>query len=165
MKFPFPSRLLKGMCFPVLILPKCGSFCHVSSSLLLTCFCPLLTPSLLASPHSSADLGPSALALSVLVSLLHVTAPPRSTGQSSHCSEALVQAVSLISVPPCSLWLHTPFLGSCLSSLKRSHTQFIPSLFIKIPCSKPLAEAVPVSCQHVRSLALPQCTSSSADGY
>lgn len=80
---------------------------------------------------------------------------PGSPGQSSHCSGALVQAVSLISVPPCGLWLLTPFLSSCPSSLKPSHILSIPSLFIKPPCSKPLAEAGPVSCQHVRSQALP----------
>lgn len=89
----------------------------------------LPTPSLLSSPHSSADLGFSALALPVLVSLLHVRALPRFSWSVLSCSEAFVQAVSLISVPPCGPWLHTPFFGSSLSSLKPSHTPSYP------PCS------------------------------
>lgn len=55
---------------------------------------PLPSPSLLSSPHSSADLGFSALALPVLVSLLHVTALPRFSWSVLSCSEAFVHAVS-----------------------------------------------------------------------
>lgn len=58
------------------------------------------------------------------------------------------------------------FLGSCLLSQRPfPHTQFLLSLLIRLLHSKLFAEAIPVSCQHVISLALPALTVTSPSSY
>lgn len=86
--------------------------------------CPVLTPLLTS----------VLLLLSVCRSLCpsFTSRPfPGSPGQSSRCSETLVQPVSLISVSPCGLWLRAPCipslaLVSLLGDLLRTHSSYPP---------------------------------------
>lgn len=73
-KFHFPTRLLRGTCFCVLIFPNVAPSAPSPPAPELP-----LVPSSLPSPHSSAELSPSLLTLAALGALLHGTALPRLT--------------------------------------------------------------------------------------
>lgn len=153
----FPTGPLGEHAFFLLILPKLPFFYPVPSSLLLTCLCPTTGSFLPPAQSCCSVLTP--LVTSALVSHLvssSVSHPlcvtsPGSPAQSAWCSEALVQpALWFLSLPVVSgCVLLVSFLGSFASP------QVLPSSFLREPHSEPSSEAIPASCQHIRSLALP----------
>lgn len=157
-KSQFSYRPLRGTCF----------FSAHSSQASIFLPCPLqpapdlplshhwlLSPTcsvLLLCPYSSGDLSPCLSPCQLLCVTPSVCDIPRLTCSVSVMLRGTCSASSLISVSPCGLWLRAP---GQLPWLSFAFPQVLPSSFLREPHSEPFAEAIPASCQHIRSLALP----------